>query len=246
MVTATETPSQPTPTATLLPTGPVTLDLSLTVGIWGIQPQCSDRTRLKVPLATVVVYCYTVHNQTPLTQTIHTLTDSYWGLLLDKTPIVLGPGQSYQYVISRTVTAGITNAGSWVAESALAMTGRSALSSRKTGAMRLTTMRVWLAAVNLWRGEADLFANSVIVEVSTDTDDQDGDGIPDNLEQAGDMDGDNLPNFLDTDADGDGALDALEGGVDNDNDGRPDYLDPDTQPLHPTGVRQLYLPLIRR
>jgi hypothetical protein len=201
---------------------------------------------LKVPRTTVVVYCYTVHNQTAMTQTIHTLTDSYWGLLLDKTPFMLGPGQSYQYVISRTVTAGITNAGSWVAESALAMTGRSALRASKASPLRLTTMRTWLTAVNLWRGEADLLANTVIVEVSTDTDDQDGDGIPDNLERAGDMDGDNLPNFLDTDADGDGASDALEGGVDSDNDGRPDYLDPDTQPLHPTGVRQLYLPLIWR
>lgn len=166
--------------------------------------------------------------------------------MLDKAPLVLGPGQSYQYVISRTVTAGITSGANWVAESALAMTGRTALSARKAGAMRVATMRSWLAAINLWRAEADLFTNTVIVEVSTDTDDQDSDGIPDNLEQAGDIDGDNLPNFLDTDADGDGASDALEGSVDSDNDGRPDYLDPDTRPLHPTGVHQIYLPMIRR
>jgi len=223
----------------------VALDLSLSLGIWGIQPHCTTRSQLKVPRTTAVVYCYTVYNQTTVTQTIHTLTDSHWGLLLDKAPLVLGPGQSYQQVISRTVTVGSSHLASWLAEAQMQVEARRALRSSKAGTT-LLTMQTWLATVNLWRSEAEQLTNTVLVEVSSDADDQDSDGIPDNLEQAEDMDGDNLPNFLDLDADGDGAPDTLEGIVDSDNDSRPDYLDPDTRPPHPTGVHQIYLPLITR
>ena len=87
------------------------------------------------------------------------------------------------------------------------------------------------------------------VIISGPNDDQDGDTIPDNLERAGDLDGDNIPNFLDTDADGDNVPDHAEAGADprnpadGDNDGTPDYLDSETQP---TTVHKLYLPLIRK
>ncbi|MCB0189805.1 MAG: hypothetical protein KDE31_36285, partial [Caldilineaceae bacterium] len=77
-------------------------------------------------------------------------------------------------------------------------------------------------------------------------DDQDSDGIPDNLEAAGDVDGDNIPNYLDSDADGDGILDLLEGVADSDNDGVPDFLDADTQPPVPTGIKQIFLPVVQR
>lgn len=192
--------------------------------------------------------------------------------MLDKAPLVLGPGQSYQHVISRTVTVGSSHSASWLAEAQMQMMARRTLRASKAGPLWLA-MRTWLATVNL-RSATDLLTGTALVEVSTDADDQDGDGIPDNLERAGDMDGDNIPsfldddadgdgiadhlenagdvdgdqipNFLDLDADGDGASDALEGGVDRDNDGRPDYLDPDTSPLDPTGVNQVYLPMIMR
>lgn len=164
--------------------------------------------------------------------------------MLDKAPLLLGPGQSYQHVISRTVTVGSSHSASWLAEAQMQMMARRALRFSKAGTLWLT-VRTWLATVNL-RSETDLLTGTALVEVSTDADDQDGDGIPDNLEQAEDMDGDNLPNFLDLDADGDGAPDALEGSVDSDNDGRPDYLDPDSSPPDPTGVNQLYLPMIMR
>jgi hypothetical protein len=98
---------------------------------------------------------------------------------------------------------------------------------------------------------------SATARISAATDDQDGDSIPDNVEGAGDVDGDNVPNFLDTDADGDGIPDRQEAGADpanladSDGDGIPDFLDPD-QPtaLEPGGepvwTNQMFLPLVDR
>ena len=63
--------------------------------------------------------------------------------------------------------------------------------------------------------------------------DSDEDGIPDDIEGTGDLDGDDTPDYLDTDVDGDGVSDADEVGddplnpVDTDKDGEPDYRDTD-------------------
>src|SRR5690606_33441239 len=88
--------------------------------------------------------------------------------------------------------------------------------------------------------EAGPVATQAVVEsqvaasarISAPDQDQDGDTIPDNIEGAGDVDGDNVPNFLDEDSDGDGIPDAVEVGSDPHNpadrngDGIPDYLSP--------------------
>jgi len=58
--------------------------------------------------------------------------------------------------------------------------------------------------------------------------DQDGDGIPDEVEGDGDADGDGTPNYLDPDSDGDGIPDAVEGTGDVDGDGTPNFLDADS------------------
>jgi len=64
--------------------------------------------------------------------------------------------------------------------------------------------------------------------------DSDSDGIPDNVELAGDTDGNAVANYQDLDSDGDGIPDAIEAGVDpanpvdTDGDGVPDYLDLDS------------------
>jgi hypothetical protein len=57
----------------------------------------------------------------------------------------------------------------------------------------------------LWTSGKD-----AIVICPVDPVDSDSDGIPDHLEGGGDVDDDEVPNFLDTDADGDGIDDALD------------------------------------
>ena len=60
-------------------------------------------------------------------------------------------------------------------------------------------------------------------------DDDDGDGVPTNLE-IGDTDGDAIPNYLDDDDDGDSILSIFEdavGGLNTDGDALPNYLDDD-------------------
>ena len=59
------------------------------------------------------------------------------------------------------------------------------------------------------------------------TNDCDGDGIINDDEGNGDMDGDGLPNPYDDDSDGDDVPDVKEGTRDSDGDHDPDFLDPD-------------------
>ena len=59
-------------------------------------------------------------------------------------------------------------------------------------------------------------------------DDSDGDGILDSVETADDFDGDGTGNYLDTDSDADGILDEFEGDFDFDKDGFGNYLDLDS------------------
>lgn len=57
--------------------------------------------------------------------------------------------------------------------------------------------------------------------------DANGNGVDDNMEPS-DLDGDGVPDYLDTDADGDGIADIVEGDGDADNDGIPNYKDTDS------------------
>jgi hypothetical protein len=61
-----------------------------------------------------------------------------------------------------------------------------------------------------------------------DQDDDDGDGIPTNVEEDGDSDGDGIPDYQDLDSDDDGIDDSVEGYGDPDGDGIPSYLDDDS------------------
>ncbi|MCC6455904.1 MAG: hypothetical protein IT328_13210 [Caldilineaceae bacterium] len=203
-------------------------DLTKTVGIQGIVPECTANNAMQVPISTTVVYCFTITNTGSEPLTTHTLEDDQLGTVLDGVAISLAPGDSYATVVTRTLYAGVTNTAVWTA-----------------GYAGSEGVRV-----------AALPAQSIAqatVAISDDTADQDGDGIPDNLEQADDMDGDNIPNFLDLDSDGDGRLDRDEcPGLpcrDTNNDGTPDFLDPnDATALdpneQPTQEQRIFLPAI--
>ena len=213
---------------------------------------------MMVPANTAVIYCYNVQNGTSQTPSIHTLTDSQWGVLLNQMHLDLPPGGNYTYAMTRTITATTTNTATWTAiQPALALLARSNLGD-KTAVQRsvLSIQSRTAGLVNpgpLWSTNRSTTAT---VYVSGPADDQDQDGIPDNVESAADFDGDNIPNFLDEDADNDGKPDSVEGIVDQDQDGQMDFVDFENSPPNPTNIgtnpqepalpNKNYLPLIVR
>lgn len=170
----------------------------------------------------------------------------------------LPPGSLYSHVITRTVTVTTTNTATWTAlQPTLAVMARSNLlhkAEHHPAFLAPPWRTAWLEQRGpLWTTNRSATAS---VYVSGPLDDQDQDGIPDNVESATDFDGDNLPNFLDTDADNDGAPDAEEGTADQDQDGQMDFVDPNNRPPVPTDiegnpqeplvVNKIYLPLVAR
>lgn len=203
------------------------LTFAKTVGIADIQPQCTTRTNMKVPVNTAVVYCYTVHNVGATPLVAHTLVDSHLGTLLANAPYFLAPGASYSVTATANIVLDTTNVATWTAS-----VGPTTATAQEAGQTIAKTVGA-----------------SATVFIATASDDQDGDSIPDNVEGAGDVDGDNLPNFLDADADGDGAPDQDEAGPaptnpqDSNGDTIPDYLDANM--VGGAGqTERVYLPLI--
>lgn len=211
-----------------------------------------------VPANTTVIYCYRVHNGTSQTPSVHTLTDSQWGLLLNQMHLDLPPGGDYSYVITRTIAVTTTNTATWTAiQPALMLQARSSL-NHKTLPPSFLTAPIWRTT---WLGNpgpqwSTNRSTTATVYISGPTTDQDHDGIPDNVESAADFDGDNVPNFLDEDADNDGKPDLNEGTVDQDQDGQMDFIDFENSPSNPTNIgtnpqeplqfNKLYLPVIVR
>jgi len=235
----------------------VDLDFVVTLGIAGIKPACTGLTTIKVPVHTTVVYCYTVHNNTGQTAAIHTLTDSQWGLLLNRFPLILPSGAIYTYSITRTIDVTTTNTATWTAtQAAPTDLARSGLGNKKKSGQSLAKSNRWLLSFFEEIGAPLNRSASATVYISSATDDQDHDGISDNVEGAKDFDGDNIPNFLDTDSDNDGVPDAKEGTLDRDHDGQMDFLDSDTWPddstaldpnvPEPQSPYHVYLPMISR
>jgi uncharacterized repeat protein (TIGR01451 family) len=185
------------------------------VGIEGISPPCTGQIDRRVPISTTVIYCYTVVNVGQQTFTHHSLVDSDLGTILENEARSLAPGERYSVTLTKTVAIDITNVATWTV-AVDATHGNEASDAVAANEM------------------VDLLSSRVAasVRVAADDDDTDGDGIPDNVEGAGDPDGDNVPNFEDTDSDGDGLPDVEEAGpdptrpVDRNGDGIPDYLSP--------------------
>jgi uncharacterized repeat protein (TIGR01451 family) len=186
------------------------------VGIEGIQPPCSGLFDRKVPISTTVVYCYSIQNTGTQIFTHHSLFDSDLGQLLNQEAHVVAPGAFYSTTMTKTVTVSVTNVATWTAV-------------------------VKTAAASIQEGIGS--QTVATVRISGPGDDQDVDTIPDNVEGAADVDGDNLPNFLDRDSDGDGILDMAEIGPnpnrprDSNGDGIPDFLSP---------LRRIFMPRVGR
>jgi hypothetical protein len=202
-----------------------------TVGILGIVPECTAATDLLVPVNTTMVYCFRVQNTGAVALLLQALTDSHLGNLSLPANTVVAPSASYVVTATATLTESVTNVASLTA--GVADAGKMALD-------------VIVARTT-----------SATARISGATDDQDGDTIPDNVEGAGDADGDNIPNFLDSDADGDSIPDRQEAGADpanqpdSDGDGIPDFLDPAVPTALEPGeetvwTNQMYLPLVNR
>jgi len=186
------------------------------IGIAGIDPPCTGLTDRQIPISTTVVYCYTVQNVGQATFTHHTLVDSDLDTLLDNAAVILPPAAFYSVTVTKTLTVSVTNVATWTAT----------LQDANAAVLQALESRVVASA-----------------RISGPNDDQDGDTIPDNVEGAGDPDGDNIPNFLDPDSDGDGIPDEVEVGpnprepLDSDGDGVPDFLSP---------LRRIFMPRLGR
>jgi hypothetical protein len=180
---------------------------------------------LLVPVNTTVVYCFRVENTGAVALLLQALTDSHLGNLPLPANTVVAPGASYVVTATATLTESVTNVATLTA----------GITNATRSALEVVVART----------------TSATARISGATDDQDSDGIPDNVEGAVDADGDNIPNFLDTDADGDGIPDAVEGAGDADGDGIPDFLDPDVPTAlepgeEPVWINQMFLPLVNR
>jgi hypothetical protein len=174
-------------------TGPG-VQISVLTGIAGIQPLCAPHAQLHVPVGTAVVYCYVAKNTGDVTLTRHTLDDSAFGRLLDEALFDLAPGAIYTHTVTRTLQSTTAGMATWTASSGPAA-GAAAMST-EGGTPEAGSSATGIAQVS--------------IRISSAADDQDNDLIADNVEGAGDVDKDNVPNYLDTDSDGDGATDRDE------------------------------------
>lgn len=115
--------------------------------------------------------------------------------------------------------------------------GASHFRTVQTDATGVMTAQLWVGSGGLWTITARSLGNPCQAPASFQTQlwlglkvlaDQDGDGLLDKDELAGDFDKDGLENVLDPDSDGDGVLDGKEQPGDADKDGTPNVIDSDS------------------
>lgn len=204
------------------------LILTKTVGIAGIGIPCATSELLQVPVGTTVRYCYQVENRGNIALLSHKVVDDQLGILLNGAAIRLAPGTTYSTSITATLSVSTTSVTTWTSSFPYTMT---------------------LANDEVVSKELAVSANdTTTVKMAGPNDDSDGDTIPDNVEGAHDVDGDHLPNFLDTDSDNDALPDQVEAGPDprqpgdGNNNGVPDYLEAGST----NSLQRFLLPLIFR
>ncbi len=163
--------------------------LSLTRTVWvdGYNPACQtiDKSLTIVPAGTTVKYCFTVTNTGDYTFTKHSLNDSRLGAIFGNFPHDLPPGASYSNVeagvpATETITANITGLTTWTGVLADPILALDAVDAAAATAGQVV----------------DATATRAIV-LSQPGDDQDNDGVDDITEGAGDLNNNDIPDFLD-------------------------------------------------
>jgi hypothetical protein len=76
---------------------------------------CATRTAINVPAGTAVSYCFLVRNTGTVTLTLHTLTDSHLGPILNGLFYELGPGAAGYLTQTVTITESTLNEATWTA-----------------------------------------------------------------------------------------------------------------------------------
>ncbi|MEM7124695.1 MAG: right-handed parallel beta-helix repeat-containing protein [Chloroflexota bacterium] len=191
----------------------VAISLNYTVGIDGYAPACGTGEIIKVPVDTTVSYCYTISNTGDIPLVQHSLTDSKLGNIFEDKVFRLDPGQSVTTVelgelVRTPLSVGSSSTVTWTAETADLTVDAAETVAMQTGSQQTIVVRAVIPGVE--------------VQVSTENDDQDSDGVPDNVEGVEDSNDNGIPDFLDPAA--------------------PTALDEVPEPDSP--VQQLYLPLL--
>ncbi len=197
------------------------VELTKTVGLADFPAIYTNTSVITVPTDAVIRFNYTVTNTGNVTLTQHLVVDDKVGVVTE-TAYMLALGANFSVNVTSTpgvsVTPGITitNVATW------------------TGAIPITSPSGVTTPTNRMLSASAVA--SAQVNISGPTTDQDGDGIPDNVEGSGDPDGDKIPNYLDLNSDGDEYDDAVEAGpdptnpIDRNGNQIPAYLDPDENP----------------
>lgn len=75
--------------------------------------ECADTHSIEVTPGSNVIYCYTVTNNTAMTLSMHTLTDTLFGPLFSDVQIPLPPGGSTAYTTTATLFTTTINSAQW-------------------------------------------------------------------------------------------------------------------------------------
>lgn len=94
------------------------LDLQVTVAAAdpAAPDACGNATTIEVASGDQVNFCYRVTNRTDRTLRYHSLRDSQVGTILDRKPVELAPGASWQYHRVLTVTESVSPTATWTGQ----------------------------------------------------------------------------------------------------------------------------------
>jgi len=81
----------------------------------GLNPNaCATTPVISLTVGAQVIYCYGIRNDSPVTLTRHTVTDSKLGVLLNDFPYALAPGAGAFFTVSTFISETTVNTAAWV------------------------------------------------------------------------------------------------------------------------------------